>query len=59
MKGLSVLVSVVLLIAITFFIALIIDAWTRGFVTEMLTESYSNYKKTVGSVIGSLINLYK
>jgi hypothetical protein len=59
MKGLSLLISAVMLILIAFFIALIINTWARDTVTEILSESYNSYKKTFGAIVGSLFNLFK
>jgi FlaG/FlaF family flagellin (archaellin) len=59
MKGLSQLIAVVLLILITFITVLIINAWTRETVTNLLTESFDNYKRVVGSIAESIFNLFK
>jgi len=59
MKGLSPIISVVLLILIAVSLAIIISYWSRTTVLEILVNSYDNYKKTAGVVAASFFNLLK
>jgi p-aminobenzoyl-glutamate transporter AbgT len=59
MKGVSRLVSIILIILIVFFAALFLNYWTGSAMGQMLSTSFDKYERTVNAVVASFFNLFK
>ncbi|MBS3055213.1 MAG: hypothetical protein J4452_01845 [Candidatus Aenigmarchaeota archaeon] len=58
MKGISVIISAVLLILIVFVLAIVLGSWAGYTNSKILTDSYANYVNRTKDLVASVFTFF-